>query len=88
VIARLPRDSILVVPITDPTRFDAQDIMVYRGTSKRPDSLKGRYPAHFKNIAEVTQTYVAFRVCTIEKYRGQLSEPKTAQKIANLILAK
>jgi HD superfamily phosphohydrolase len=85
-IAGLPKDSVLVVPITDPERFDAQDIMVYRGKGKKPASLKERYPAHFKNIEEVTQTYVAFRICTTEKNRRALSSPKIASKIHHLVM--
>ena len=84
-LAGLPKDSVLVVPITDPGRFAAQDIMVYKGPGKKPSSLKARYPAHFKNIAEVTQTYVAFRVCTTQQYRKQLSSPRIAKKIFDVI---
>jgi HD superfamily phosphohydrolase len=86
-LAGLPADAVLVVPITDPDRFSAQDIMVYRGPlsggkrNEKPASLKTRYPAHFKNIEEVTQTYVAFRVCTTEKYRKHLSSPRIASRI-------
>jgi HD superfamily phosphohydrolase len=85
-LAGLPRNAVLVVPITDPERVDAKDIMVYRGRGKKPASLKERYPAHFKNIEEVTQTYVAFRICTTEQYRKQLSSPKIAQKVFDKIL--
>ncbi len=80
-LAGLPPNTVLVVPITDPGRFDAQDIKVYRGRSKKPGSLKTRYPAHFKNIKEVSQTYVAFRICTTEQYRARLSSPRIASQI-------
>jgi hypothetical protein len=86
-LAGLPKDSVLVVPITDPGRFNTQDIMVYRGPGKKPSSLKARYPAHFKNIGEVIEDYVAFRICTTEKNRHILSSPKIAKKIFEEILA-
>lgn len=87
-LAGLPPNSIIIVPVTNPERFIAQDILVYRGAGQKPASLKTRYPAHFKNIEEVAQTYVAFRVCTLQKYRAKLSSPRVAKKIAEVILAK
>ena len=86
-LADIPIEAVLVVPITNPERFTAQDIMVYRGRAKKPASLKSRYPAHFKNIEEVAQTYVAFRVATPERYRKHLSSTAVANKILKLILA-
>ncbi len=86
-LAGIPAGAILVVPISSTDRFEAKDIMIYGGPSAARGrrgqlvSLKSRYPAHFKNIEEVAQSYLAFRVCTTEKYRRRLSEPKTAKKI-------
>lgn len=91
-LAGLPKNSVLVSPIHSTERFEAQDIMIYQGqggragTAKKLASLKARYPAHFKNIQEVAQTYLAFRVCTTEKYRSRLSNPKMAKKVLALIL--
>jgi HD superfamily phosphohydrolase len=87
-LAGLPSNAVLVVPITNPERFIAQDILVYRGAGQKPASLKKRYPAHFKNIEEVAQTYVAFRVCTTEKYRKNLSSPRIAKQVLEVVLAK
>lgn len=86
-MARIPKGDVLVTPITTPERFEAQDIMVYRGPGKKLASLKTRYPAHFKNIQEVAQTYVAFRVCTIEKYREALSAPRIAKNVMSAVIA-
>ena len=55
--------------------------MIYQGEGKRLASLKARYPAHFKNSEEIAQTYLAFRVCTTEKYRAVLSTSRIAKKV-------
>jgi len=98
-LAGLPKNSVLVTPIHSTERFEAQDIMIYQGQgaggrghssgkTQKLTSLKARYPAHFKNIQEVAQTYLAFRVCTTEKYRSRLSDPKIAKKVFELLLKK
>jgi uncharacterized protein len=96
-LASIPANAILVVPISSTDRFEAKDIMIYggpisagssHGRHRRSQlvSLKSRYPAHFKNIEEVAQSYLAFRICTTDKYRKRLCEMKLARKIfANLI---
>ncbi len=80
-IAGLPESSILLTPIYGQERFSGQDILIYQGMNKKLASLKKRYPAHFKNIEEVAESYVTFRVCTTEKYRKTLSSPKIAKKV-------
>jgi uncharacterized protein len=91
-LAGLPKNSVLITPIHSTDRFEAQDITIYQGQGGRAGgnkelaSLKARYPAHFKNIEEVAQTYLAFRVCTTEKYRSRLSEPKVAKKVLALLM--
>ena len=83
----IPEEYILVTPITNPERFEAQDILVYRGPRERPASLKTRYPAHFKNLEEVAEDYITFRVCTTEKYREHLSSPQMARKVFKLLMS-
>jgi HD superfamily phosphohydrolase len=85
-LAGLPRESVLITPIYGQERFEAQDIVIYEGRGKKLASLKKRYPAHFKNIEEVAQTYLAFRVCTTEKYRKTLSVPRTATRVFQLLM--
>ena len=85
-IAGIPKNNILAVPIITPERFEAQDIMIYRGKGRKPASLKERYPAHFKNIEEVAQAYPAFRVATTGRYRAKLSSPRIAKKVLALLL--
>jgi HD superfamily phosphohydrolase len=80
-LAGLPRSSVLIAPIDGQERFSGQDILIYQGKNKRLASLKKRYPAHFKNIEEVAESYLTFRVCTTEKYRKVLSLPKIAKRI-------
>jgi uncharacterized protein len=86
-IAGIPSAAVLIVPISSTNRFEAQDIKMYsgpfprRGHKTKLTSLKALYPAHFKNIEEVAQSYLAFRVCTTEQYRKRLSEPKIAKKV-------
>ncbi len=84
--AGIPEEYVLVAPITNPERFEAQDILVYRGPHERPASLKSRYPAHFKNLEEVAEDYLTFRVCTTEKYRARLSSPKAAAEVFQVLM--
>ena len=80
-LAGLPKSSVLVTPIDGQERFSGQDILIYQGKHKNLASLKKRYPAHFKNIEEIAESYVTFRVCTTEKYRKALSSPKIAKRV-------
>jgi len=84
-IAGLPETNVLVSPITSTERFEGKDILIYQGRGKKLASLRAQYPAHFKNIEEVAESYLAFRICTTEKYRKRLSEPKIAKKIFDLV---
>lgn len=83
--AGLPKNSILISPITSTERFEGKDIFIYQGRGKKLASLRARFPAHFKNIEEVAESYLAFRICTTEKYRKRLSEPKIAKKIFAMV---
>jgi HD superfamily phosphohydrolase len=80
-LAGLPKSSALITPIDGQERFSGQDILIYQGAHKKLASLKKRYPAHFKNIEEVAESYVTFRICTTEKYRKVLSSPKIAKRV-------
>ncbi|MDP2598615.1 MAG: HD domain-containing protein [Candidatus Liptonbacteria bacterium] len=84
-IAGIPQHSVLLVPIFNPHRFEAKDIKIYveGGESK---SMKDRYPAHFQNMKEVAQSYLALRVCTLEKYRKILSSPKIAKEVVDILV--
>ncbi len=84
--AHIPQGSVLLAPITSTNRFEAQDILIYRGARKKPASLKARYPAHFKNIDEVAETYLAFRVCAPERHRKTLSAPRVARKVVGMLM--
>lgn len=80
-LAGLPPRSVLITPIHGQERFAGQDILIYQGAHKKLASLKKRYPAHFKNIEEVAESYVTFRICTTEKHRKVLSSPKIAKRV-------
>ncbi len=84
-IAGTPQNSVLLVPIFNAHRFEAKDIKIYHESGKL-GSLKEQYPAHFKNMEEIAQTYLALRICTLEKYRKALSSPKIAQKVFDLVM--
>ncbi len=84
-IAGIPQNSILLVPIFNPHRFEAKDIKIYEENGKSA-SLKDRYPAHFKNMQEIAQSYLALRICTLERYRKTLSSPKIAQQVFDLVM--
>ena len=66
-LAGLPASSVLLTPISGQERFSGQDILIYQGKDKKLASLKKRYPAHFRNIEEIAESYMTFRVCTTEK---------------------
>lgn len=83
-LADIPEEAVLVVPIFNPERFAAKDIKIYRKNGAT-ESLKDRLPAHFKNMEEVARSYLALRVCTLEKYRKNLSAPSVAKNVADLI---
>ncbi len=80
-IAGLPGSAVLVTPIFGQERFVGQDILIYQGKHQKLASLEKRYPAHFRNIEEIAESYVTFRVCTTEKYRKVLSSPKVAKRV-------
>lgn len=84
-LAGIPDIAVLVVPVFTPGKFQAKDIMIYAEGGKL-ESLKERYPAHFKNMEEVGQSYLALRVCVPDKYRKILSEEKIAKKVLDLIM--
>lgn len=83
-IAGIPVEFVLVVPVTSPKRFTAQDILIY--TEKGLVSLRERYPVHFKEMEEVGKSYLALRICTLEKHRKQLSAPAVAQKVLDFVV--
>lgn len=83
-LAGIPETAVLVVPVLTPGRFQAKDIAIYAEGGKL-ESLKERYPAHFKNMEEVGQSYLALRISAPEKYRKILSEEKMAKGVFDLI---
>lgn len=85
-IAGIPVGRILITPIMNASRFEAKDILIYQGSGKKPASMKVRYPAHFKNIEEVAEDYLTFRVCTTDEYRAKLSTPSVARKVFTMLV--
>jgi len=83
--AHIPVGRVLVTPITSTSRFEAKDVLIYQGPGKKPASMKARYPAHFKNIEEVAEDYLTFRVCATEEYRKKLSTPSMARKVFRML---
>ncbi|MEK9179935.1 MAG: HD domain-containing protein [Patescibacteria group bacterium] len=83
-IAGIPEAAVLVVPVFNPGRFQAKDVRIHK--DGRISSLKERYPAHFQNMEEVAQSYIALRICVPEKYRKQLSDPKTAKEVLDIVM--
>ncbi len=84
-LAGIPKNMVLIVPIFYPQRFEAKDIKIHT-ESGALESLRDRYPAHFKNMEEVAQSYLALRVCTPEKYRKILSSPEIAKEVLDLLM--
>lgn len=83
--ADIPEEDVLAVPIFNAWRFKPKDIAVYRENGETA-SVKERYPAHFSNMEEIANAYIAFRICTLEKYRKVISSQKMAQGIMDIIM--
>lgn len=83
-LSGIPFEEVLAVPVFNAWRFKSKDIKVYseRGAHL---SLMERFPAHFKNLEEISKSYAAFRICTTEKYRDILSDQTLAKKILELL---
>lgn len=84
--AGMPRGSVLVVPVFNPERFRASDIVIY-GSDRKLHSLRERRPAHFANMEETARSYTALRICTPPGYRAALSAPATARRVADLLFS-
>ena len=76
---------VLVVPVFNPERFKANDVMVY-GDDGKLHSLKGWRPAHFSGMEETARSYFALRICTLERDRRILSSPEVADKVFNFVM--
>lgn len=83
-LADIPFEEILAVPVFNAWRFKSKDIKVY-SEGGGPQSLMERFPAHFKNLEEVSKSYAAFRICTTEKHRDKLSSKDLSQKVIDLL---
>jgi len=84
--AGLPKGNVLVVPVFNPERFRAKDVMIY-GSDKKLHSLRERRPAHFDSMEETARSYAALRICVREEYRRVMSSPKIAKEVLRLVLA-
>lgn len=84
-VAGVPQYAVVLVPVFNPGKFEAKDILIFTNGGKL-ESLKKRFPAHFKNMEEVAQSYIALRICTLEKYRKKLSGDKMARAIIKLLM--
>lgn len=80
--------KILLVPVFNPERFEAQDINVLYGDQREIYSLKALRPRHFLAMEETARSYTALRVCTSKEYRQELSSPPVAEKIASLLFSR
>jgi len=83
----IPRGEILLVPVFNPERFEAQDINVLYGDQRRIQSLRELRPRHFSSMEEMAHSYTALRICTLKKHRQRLSSPALAEKAASLLFA-
>jgi HD superfamily phosphohydrolase len=68
----LPEQSVLVVPVFNPERFQPKDVKIYGSTGKL-HSLRERRPSHYARMEELAQSYVALRICTPKECRVALS---------------
>lgn len=84
--AGLPQGAVLLVPVFNPERFRAQDIIV-QGSDEKHHSLRARRPAHFVEMEETARSYSALRICTLEEYRNVLSTPSTANSVVDFIMS-
>jgi HD superfamily phosphohydrolase len=84
-IAGIPEKAVLIVPVFSPWRFETQDILIYTVKGKL-DSMKRRYPGHFKDMEEIARAYTALRVCTFEEYRHVLGSSRISKKVFELLM--
>ena len=84
-MAGIPKEYILVLPVFNPERFEAKDILIY-GSDGNLHSLRERRPEHFKQMEETARSYFALRICTPERYRSKLSNPPVAEEIFGFVM--
>ncbi len=84
-IAGLPSESVLVVPVFYPERFQAKDVLICE-MGQKLGSLKERRPAHFRSMEETARSYTALRICAPEEYRERLSSPPVSNAVIDLVL--
>ena len=82
----IPAGEVLLVPVFNPERFEAQDVLIY-GSDGALHSLRERREAHFRSMEEVAQAFTALRVCTTQEHRGVLSAPSATAAIKDLVLS-
>jgi len=85
-VAGIPKDTVLVVPMFSPERFRSKDIYIYTSQGKIV-SMKKLYPGHFQDMQETAKAYSALRICTTEKYREKLSSRPISRKVIDLLLS-
>jgi hypothetical protein len=83
--AGIPPSAVLLVPVFNPERFEAQDVNVLYGNQREIHSLKELRPRHFLAMEETARSYTALRICTLKEYRGILSSAAVAEKVASLL---
>ena len=85
-MAKLPDNSILVVPPTSQDRFVPKDIDIYvsgNSCAKLSDYFKD----HYRSIEEEGKSYAVVRVCTFKEYRDKLSDKIIAEKVKDYLLS-
>ena len=83
----LPQGEVLLVPVFNPERFQAQDVKVLYGDQHEIESLRNTRPGHFAAMEETAHSYTAFRICTLNGHRTYLSSPEIADRATSLIFS-
>jgi len=83
----IPYEDILIVPVLGSWRFNSMDVNIL-SKGNEIDSMKRRYPKHFKNLEEIADSYKALRLCSYDKYKDLISSDKCKNIVLDLIFTK
>lgn len=86
-LMEIPQGEVLLVPVFNPERFQAQDVNVLYGDQREIQSLREMRPSHFAAMEETARSYTALRICTLDRHRAYLSSPEIADRVVPLLFS-
>lgn len=83
-MAKLPPSAILLLPVSDPTRFIPKDVKIL--TKDGMDSLKEIRPDHFRAMDETANSYASVKIATFPEFREKLAQSRIAEGLAEFLI--